>query len=65
MTDRTFDDGDWVDEGEATVGWAIRAFNVDGEVKYDWIVDEVGGGYQESDEYYDSIAEAREGLGVE
>lgn len=57
-------DGEVVQSGEAVVGYAIRQFDVDGKVKYDWIVDEVWGGYQESDEYYDSIIEAKEALGV-
>lgn len=62
--DDDFLDGDTVEEGSATVDWAIRAYHEDGAVRYDWIVDAVNGNYTESDWTFGSIEEAKADLGV-
>lgn len=58
-------DGEYADEGVASIGWAVRAFKVDGTVQYDWVYDRPDGGYVESDEYFDSIEDAKADLGVD
>jgi hypothetical protein len=67
-----YEDGETVAEGERTGVWAIRAFRVPElerdiypeEYRYDWIADDARGNYEESDSFFDSIAEAKADLGV-
>ena len=62
--DKDFLDGEYVEEGELILGWAIRAYHDGDKVQYDWIADRADGDYDESDDYFDSIEEAKEDLGV-
>lgn len=64
MVGRSFNDGEAVASGEFTGTWHVRQWAYDDSVRYDWIADTVGGGYEESDELYDTIDEAKRALGV-
>lgn len=48
-------DGQTVAEGAVVARYIVRAYNVDGEIKYDWVADN-----WDSDELFDSIEEAQD-----
>ena len=62
---KTTDDGKTVAEGSFLCHWNIRQWpQHDGTFAYDWIADTARGNYDESDELFDSIEDAKEDLGV-
>jgi hypothetical protein len=47
------EDGEVVEEGVVTVEYVIRAWQVDGETRFDWVAD-----HGDSDELFETIEEA-------